>query len=202
MNDKDKKQEAETKEPKNKWEEVADREVDFDESAAEKTAAAEELSFATRQQLEDQLTAMERKVEEYKEKALRTQADIENVRRRTERDISNAIKYGTEKLIADLLPIVDSMVRGLDSPESHDPHAKSMREGLSLTLDLLHKTLVKHGVQVIDPKPGDAFNPTLHEAVSMVKDPKAKPNTIVQVMQKGYQLNDRVLRAAIVVVAA
>lgn len=190
-------------EQKNKWQEFNEREQDLDETAeVKKTGASEELSFATRQQLEDQLTAIERQVDEYKQKALRAQADIENVRRRTERDISNAVKYGTEKLIADLLPIVDSMVRGLDSPESHDPHAKSMREGLSLTLDLLHKTLTKHGVQLIDPKAGDAFNPALHEAVSMVKDPKAKPNTIVQVMQKGYQLNDRVLRAAIVVVAA
>src|SRR5690606_8091525 len=140
--------------------------------------------------------------DEYKERALRVQAEMENVRRRTERDVANAVKYGTEKLIGDLLPIVDSLVRGLDSPESHDPHAKGMREGLSLTLDILHKTLTKHGVQIIDPIPGDALNPTLHEAVSMVKDPKAKPNTIIQVMQKGYQLNDRILRAAIVVVAS
>ena len=202
MSDKDNKQESE---PKNKWQELNEREAGFDETEGEgvqEEQTVDELAFPTRQQLEDQLTAMERKVDEYKDKERRVLAEMENVRRRTERDVANAVKYGTEKLIADLLPVVDSLMRGLDSAESHDPHAKSMREGLSLTLDLVHKTLTKHGVQIIDPKPGDTFNPTLHEAVSMVKEPTAKPNTIVSVMQKGYQLNDRVLRAAIVMVSA
>lgn len=185
---------------KNKWEEFNENEANMDENTVE-NKPEEELTFATRQQLEDQLTATERKAEEYKEKALRTQAEMENLRRRTERDIANSIKFGSEKLLADLIPVVDSMVRGMDSPESHDPHAKSMREGMALTLDLLLKTLTKHGVQIIDPKPGEPFNPVLHEAISMQKQPGAQHNTILQVMQKGYQLNDRVIRAAMVVVA-
>ncbi len=163
--------------------------------------APQGLEFPSRSKLEDQLTAMEKKVDEYKEKAMRAHAEMENFRRRAERDVANAHKYGTEKLLSDLLHVVDSMVRGLESPESQDPHAKSMREGISLTLGLLEKTLEKHGVAIIDPKPGEVFNPEVHEAMSAVPAQGAKSNTIVQVLQKGYELNGRVLRAAMVIVA-
>ena len=161
----------------------------------------EELPFPSRSKLEDELTAMEKKAEEYKEKAVRVQAEMENLRRRTEREVGNAHKYGAEKLIADLLPVADSMLRGLESPDSDDPRVKSMREGIALTIDLLSKALAKHGVKPIDPQPGEPFNPDLHEAMSAVQDPGAASNTIVQVMQQGYELNGRVLRAAMVVVA-
>lgn len=187
----------------NKWREFAKEQdpEDTEEPSESEFSVREEIDFPGRDKLEDQLTAMEKKVDEYKDKAARYGADMENFRRRAERDIANAHKFGAEKLLMDLLPVVDSMVRGLESPESHDPHAKSMREGISLTLDLLHKTLLKHGIKIIDPYPGEAFNPELHEAMSAVKDPNAKPNTIVQVIQKGYELNGRVLRAAMVIVA-
>lgn len=190
-------------ENQNKWREFAEEQdsEEIEEQQGDEFSAREEIEFPGRDKLEDQLTAMEKKVEEYKDKTVRYRAEMENFRRRAERDVANAHKYGTEKLLMDLLPIVDSMVRGLESPESHDPHAKSMREGIGLTLDLLHKTLSKHGVKIIDPKPGESFNPELHEAMSAVKDPKAKPNTVVQVVQKGYELNGRVLRAAMVIVA-
>lgn len=213
MSHQDKKSESNTK---SKWEQISEREIAADanaegelqeilkEQSASKDKEPEDagsLSFASRQQLENQLTEMEAKAAQYKEQVLRVQAEMENLRRRTERDIASAIKYGNEKLVSDILPIVDSLVRGLDSPESQDPHVKSMRDGLSLTLELCYKTLTKHGIQLINPKPGDVFNPALHEAVSMQKVEGKKPNTILHVMQQGYQLNDRVLRAAIVTVA-
>ena len=103
-----------------------------------------------------------------------------------------------EKLINELLPVVDSLDRGLETGAPDDP----MRAGLQLTLDLLLKTLQKHGVELIDPKPGDAFSPELHEAMAMQPDPKAKSNTVLHVAQRGFMLNGRVLRAAMVVVAA
>lgn len=162
----------------------------------------EELELPSRETLEDQLTSMERKTEEYKDQFLRVKAEMDNLRKRTEREKADAIKYGTSRLLTDLLPVVDSLIHGLlQSPESQDPHAKNMREGMSLTLDLLHKVLAKHGVEIIDPQPGDSFNPEFHEAMSIQKIPTAKADTIVQVMQKGYRLNGRVLRAARAVVA-
>ena len=199
---KKKKQESELN-PSNKWEEFAQREEEeLDEEMAHEIAThPEELEFPTRKKLEDQLTALERKVTEYKNQALRAHADMENLRRRTERDVANAVKYGAEKLVGDLLPVVDSLIRGLESPEADDPHVRSMREGIGLTLDLLNKTLQSHGVKIIDPQPGEPFNPDLHEAMSMQTVPDAKPNTIIQVVQKGYELNGRVLRAAMVIVA-
>lgn len=185
----------EQQEGQSKWRDLAEKQdVEAEEEAPE-------IEFAARGELEDQLTALEKKVGEYKDKAMRAHAEMENFRRRSERDVANAHKFGTEKLLADLLPVVDSMIRGLESSESRDPHAQSMREGIGLTLDLLHKILLKHGVKIIDPQVGAAFNPALHEAMSMMQDPHAKPNTIVQVMQKGYELNGRVLRAAMVIVA-
>jgi len=162
--------------------------------------ATEGLEFPSRDKLEDQLTAMEMKVEEYKNQYLRGQAELENVRRRAERDVASAHKFGIEKLLADMLPVIDSLVRGLEGPESRDSHAQAMRQGMVLTLELLEKTLAKYGVTAIAPQQGEVFNPELHEAVSTMSDPDAKTNTIADVMQKGYQLNGRVLRAAMVIV--
>ena len=164
-------------------------------------SSLEELEFPSREKLEDQLTSMEHKVEEYKNQFLRAKAEIDNLCKRTEREKADAIKYGTSQLLTDLLPVVDSLIHGLQSLESQDPCAKNMREGMSLTLDLLQKVLVKHGVEIIDPQLGDSFNPEFHEAMSIQKILTAKSDTIVQVMQKGYQLNGRVLRASRVVVA-
>lgn len=170
------------------------------EGSEEAIHEQEGIEFPSRKKLEDQLTAMEMKMDEYKNQCIRAQAELENVRRRAERDISNAHKYGSEKLLADLLPVMDSMIRGLESSDSQDPHAKAMRDGLAITLEILQKTLEKHGVELIDPRPGEPFNPELHEAMSMLSDPDAEPNTIYEVVQKGFQLNGRVLRAAMVVV--
>lgn len=162
----------------------------------------EEIEFPSREKLEIQLTNLEQKLDEYRNQYLRSQAEIDNLRKRTERDIVNAIKYGAERLITDLFPIIDSLIHGIESPESINLNAKSLREGMSLTLDLLHKTLEKHGIEIIDPKLGDPFNPAVHEAMAIQNVPDAKSDTIVQLMQKGYKLNGRVLRAARVVVAA
>ena len=162
----------------------------------------EELEFPSQQTLEDQLTHMEHQINEYKSQLLRAKAEMENLRKRIEKEKMDIIKYGSKQLIADILPVVDSLIHGLESSASQDPHVKSMRDGMSLTLDLLYKSLEKHGVQVIDPKPSDFFDPALHEAMSVQKVSDVKLNTIIQVLQKGYQLNGRVLRAARVIVAS
>lgn len=159
------------------------------------------LEYPNRQRLEDQLTAMEQEVSRYKDQHLRGMAQLKNAQERAERDVVNAHKFGNEKLIGDLLPVLDSLTRGLESVQSQDAANNSVREGLQLTLDLLNKVLAKHGAEMINPEPGTTFNPAMHEAMTLQKVPNAAPNTILQVLQPGYVLHGRVLRAAMVIVA-
>lgn len=197
--------------PKNKWKEFAKRQEDetdvVEEISAsddgEEASQAATLEFPSRQQLEDQLTAMERQMAEYKEKTLAIQAEMENLRRRTAKEVQDAHKFGKAKLLEALLPVMDSLSRGLEGAANYgdDPKIQSMREGISLTLELLESTLTKFGVETINPEKGDAFNPECHEAMSIQEDSKAKSSTILQVLQRGYSLHGRVLRAAMVIVA-
>lgn len=181
-----------------KWQKIAE---DAEKQVEKENVEGSHLEYPTRQQLEDQLTAMESQVDEYKQQAARAQAELENVRRRAERDISNAHKYGVEQLIIALLPVVDGLARGLESGDLTDLKVKNLHHGMQLTLDLLHKALAKFGVDRIVPAPGDAFDPKQHEAMGVQAEPGAKPNTVVQLLQTGYQLHGRVLRAAMVMVS-
>ena len=184
--------------PGNKWQKLAE---EAEKQAEQPMEEGEQLEFPPRQKLEDQLTAMERQVDEYKQQALRAQAELENVRRRAERDISNAHKYGVEQLINSLLPVLDGLVNGLESGDAADAKIKPLHEGMKLTLDLLQKALVKFGVEIIEPAVGDPFDPRLHQAMGMQPQPGAKANTVLNLLQKGYQLHGRVLRPAMVMVA-
>ncbi|MDF1654409.1 MAG: nucleotide exchange factor GrpE [Coxiellaceae bacterium] len=191
---------------KSKWQEIdEDAAVNELEDAVtddqEETELQEGLEFPSHQALEDQLTAAEQKVAEFKDKAILAHAELENVRKRAERDVQNAHKFGAEKLLSDMLPVIDSLTRAIEGPEPTDEAAKSMRQGIELTLDMFEKALAKHGVDAIAPQPGDAFNPEQHEAMSAVPNSGQPENTVVQVLQKGYSLNGRVLRAAMVMVA-
>lgn len=199
----------------NKWKDIADKvnQQQVQDEATTATTAAEinkevEPEQSTRlmdekemESLRNQIQLLESQMAGYKEKAIRIQAEMENLRRRTERDVSQAHKYGNEKIINELLPVLDSLQRGLEGVSLDDPALKSMRDGLEMTLGLLEKTLVKFGLKLIDPQVGEVFNPELHEAMSMQTDSDFKSNTIIQCFQRGYQLNQRVLRAAMVVVA-
>ncbi|OGO95206.1 MAG: nucleotide exchange factor GrpE [Coxiella sp. RIFCSPHIGHO2_12_FULL_42_15] len=157
------------------------------------------LEFPDRKKLEEQLTHTEQQIDELKDKNLRLLAQLKNIQERADRDVSNAHRYGAEKLLNDLLPIVDSLERSLENCSLEA--AGGVREGLQLTLDLLIKTLKKHGVEIIAPQVGERFNPEKQEAVSMQPEAKAEPNTVITTIQKGYALNGRVIRAAMVVVA-
>jgi molecular chaperone GrpE len=184
---------------------LADIDAKTDETSTKKSETKVKLELLSRQELENQLTDKEHQAEEYKQKMLRAYAEMENLRRRSEREVANSIKYGNDRLLSELLPVLDSLVRALHSSDvDHPGHSevKNMKEGISLTLELFLNTLSRHGVEAIDPKPGDPFDPQLHEALSMQKHPEAKSNSILQIIQKGYQLNGRILRAAMVIVAA
>jgi molecular chaperone GrpE len=167
------------------------------ENAPKDEETPEGLEFPSRSNLEDQLTAMEMQMTEYKDKFLRQQAEFDNFRKRAERDVQNAHKYGVEKLLGDLLPVLDSLERGLEGVEKNDAHF----QGMQLTLEMFIKTLGKYGVSIINPEPGENFDPTRHEAMSMQANPDFASNTIIQVLQRGYELNGRTLRAAMVIVA-
>ncbi|WP_392536483.1 nucleotide exchange factor GrpE [Legionella sp. 227] len=149
-------------------------------------------------ELSEKLTLAEQQAHENWEKAVRAQAELDNVRRRAEREVANAHRYGVEKLISDLLPVIDSLEQALQLAVKAED--SSMKEGLELTLKLFTDVLKKFDVQQIDPV-GMPFDPQLHEAMSMQDVPGAEPNTVLAVFQKGYKLSDRVIRPARVVVA-
>ncbi len=133
------------------------------------------------------------------DKALRAVAELDNIRKRTSRDIENAHKYALERFISELLPVVDSMELGINASQSAED-IESLREGMDLTLKKLFDCLGKFGVTTIDPT-GEKFDPEWHEAVSMQKLEGSEPGQVVTVMQKGYELNGRLVRPAMVVVA-
>lgn len=146
--------------------------------------------------LEEQLTLAEQKAHDNWEKLVRATAELDNVRRRMEREVANAHKYGVEKLISALLPVIDSMEQALQLADQNP----AMHEGLTLTMKLFVDALQKFEVTQLDPI-GEVFDPQQHEAMSMQDIPDAAPNTVVAVFQKGYKLSDRVIRPARVVVA-
>ena len=149
----------------------------------------------------DTLTARlgeaEATIAELRDTLLRERAEIENQRRRMARDLDQARRFANEKLLRDLLPVCDNLERGL---AVEHPGAEGMREGLQLTLKSLLKVMNDHGLQQIDPASGDTFDPERHEAMSMVPAAGQAPGTVMQVLEKGYVLNDRLLRPARVIV--
>jgi len=134
------------------------------------------------------------------DQVLRVQAEMQNVRRRAERDVENAHKFALDKFAADLLPVVDNLERALAAIDSSDEGQKSVAEGLELTLKSFIEVLARFKIQAIDPA-GQPFDAELHQAVSMVPNPDLEPNTVMDVFQKGYTLNGRLVRPAMVVVS-
>lgn len=142
---------------------------------------------------------LEAQVERFRDQALRSQAEAENVRRRAVRDVENAHKFALEKFAADLLPVIDSLDKAVEVAAASEA-AGAIAEGVDLSLKLFLSVLEKHGVERIDPI-GAPFDPQVHEAMAMVPSPSAEPNSVLEVMQAGYLLNGRLVRAAKVVVA-
>jgi molecular chaperone GrpE len=145
--------------------------------------------------------ALMKKLEEAQQnwdRALRAQAEHENALRRMERDVANAHKYALEKFAAELLPIVDSLELCVSNAtaETHE----AFIEGVNLTLKMFYSALEKFGVKQVNPV-GEPFDPEHQQAISMQYDPAVKPGIVLSVMQKGYTLNDRLLRPALVIVS-
>jgi molecular chaperone GrpE len=156
-----------------------------------------DLMQADADQLGQKLAEYENKLGEMRDVLLRERAEIENQRKRLQRDVEQARKFANERLLGDLLPVCDSLERGL-AVDTADVAA--LRSGMDLTLKALLKVAADNGLKQVDPL-GQAFNPELHQAMSMIDAPHAAPNTVVAVMQKGYVLNERLLRPALVSIA-
>ena len=145
----------------------------------------------------DEVEALKAEVEQLKAQTLIERADLENQRKRLARDIDMARKFANERLLGELLPVFDSMEAGLASAAADDP----LRAGLELTLKQLLAVAEKNGLVEVAPQPGDAFNPERHNAVSQQPAEGVASGAVVQAFQKGYVLNERLLRPAMVVVA-
>ena len=152
------------------------------------------------EQPENQIEELQQKLSTLGEQLLREQAEMQNVRRRAQRDIESAHKYALEKFASELLSVVDNLERAIEAIDAEDEAQKAVAEGLELTLKTFIEVLGKYNVEAVDPE-GQPFDAELHQAVSTVPNNDVEPNTVINVFQKGYTLNGRLVRPAMVVVS-
>jgi molecular chaperone GrpE len=157
-------------------------------------------SLARIAELESELAKAAASAAEFKDAALRAKADADNIRRRAAIDVDKAKKFALEKFANELLPVIDNMERGLAHVDKENEALLPLIEGIELTAKSLESALDKFGVKAVNPE-GETFNPDLHQAMSMVENADVAPNTVIAVMQKGYELNGRLIRPAMVVIS-
>ena len=163
---------------------------DFHETDSPDAASVE-------QQLADQVERLTGELEQLRAQVLLERADLENQRKRLAREVESARRFANERLLAALVPVFDALEAGLANASDTDP----LRSGVELTLRELTKATESNGLATLAPAPGDVFNPEHHQAMSIVEVPGVAPGAVAQVFQKGYLLNERLLRPAMVVVA-
>jgi len=171
--------------------------VDADQDVAEETQQAE---AAVEKDLEAMLAESQKEVEMQKDLAVRTMADMENLKRRTRMDLESAHKFALEKFVNELIPVLDSMEMGMDAASKEEATVDSIREGLDVTFKQFLDAMQKFNVERVNPA-GEKFDPQLHEAMTMVPSPDHESQTVMEVFQKGYVLNERLVRPARVIVA-
>ena len=180
-----------------------------DNSSATEQAAAEEVDKKETEEpgavadsaLIAEIEVLKVEVKKYQEQAVRAQAESQNVRRRSEADVEKAHKFGIEKFAKELLPVIDNLERAVDAMPSEDDEAmRPLKEGVEMTLSMFSDGLAKFKVEAIDPE-GQPFDPDHHQAMSMQENNEVEPNTVLMVMQKGYTLNGRLIRPALVAVS-
>ncbi|MCE9664868.1 nucleotide exchange factor GrpE [Halomonas sp. M5N1S17] len=171
------------------------------EAADEAEALAEQAEAGDNPEAEmlaAQVAELEESLAEAKDQVLRTAAEAQNVRRRAEQEAEKARKFALERFVKELLPVVDSLEKALEA--MGEDASEAHREGVAMTLKMQHDVLGKFGVEAVDPQ-GEPFDPQYHEAMAMVPNPELEPNSVMEVMQKGYVLNGRLVRPAMVVVS-
>jgi molecular chaperone GrpE len=189
---------------------MSNQEQAMEQSAEQNTEAlldAELANAGTGSTASDELTALLEKLaqaeaaaQEEKDRALRIAAEMENLRRRSALDVEKAHKFALEKFSGELLPVIDSLERALELSDRENEALKPTLEGVDLTLRSMLSTVAKFGVEAINPL-GEPFDPNRHQAISMVENGQVAPNSVIAVMQKGYELNGRIIRPAMVMVA-
>ena len=165
---------------------------------AEQTSAQEEKDDNL--ELLKQIEELTAELEKAQDQALRAQAEAQNIKRRAEMDVEKAHKFALDKFVESLLPVVDSLEKGIESADQAEGSHEGIKEGMELTLKLFLNTLERFNVKPVNPE-GEPFDPHFHQAMSMVPNPEVEPNTVMAVFQKGYTLNERVVRPAMVVVS-
>jgi len=195
-----------TKDQEVATEEVATIEAELDESVVDIEVSPEvedsqevsdELSV---EQVGALLEAAQAKADEHQNHFMRVRAEMDNLRKRQERDLENAHKFALERFIGELIPVRDSMELGLGAAKEEGADIQKLLEGTELTLKLFADVMGKFNVEQIDPE-GETFDPELHQAMSMQPRDDIAPNTVVVVVQKGYKLNGRLVRPAMVMVS-
>lgn len=179
-----------------------DRNEQIDELNEAAAAAGEEEQEAPQDEVSE-LESLNEQLQDSQEQMLRLQAEMQNVRRRAEIDVEKAHKFALEKFVKELLPVADSLEKAVESTQGHEEGGElvaSIGQGVEMTLSLFLSSLKKFNVEPVNPV-GEPFDPQVHEAMSMVSAPDAEPNSVVAVVQKGYLLNERVIRPAMVMVA-
>jgi molecular chaperone GrpE len=173
---------------------------DTEATQATESNTADVIEVSSMEDMVRQLAETGLKAQDYWDRLVRSQAEFENYKRRTDKDLQNAHKYALERFAKELLSVVDSLELGIQASTSSQPEVENLREGMELTLKQLSAALEKFGVLTIDPL-GEKFNPDQHQAMAAQPVEGAEPNTVVKVFQKGYSLNDRLLRPAMVIIA-
>ena len=167
-----------------------------DQPQKSSTSASDELAVAL-----EKLEEADRAARQARDDLLRVQAEMQNLRRRTEQDVEKAHKYGLEKFSIELLTVMDNLERALSAAAEHDDETvKAIHEGVDLTLKSFSDCFCRFNIEAVDPM-GEPFDPAVHQAMTIQENPDVEPNTVIAVMQKGYTLHGRVIRPAMVVVS-
>lgn len=195
--------EQKQEQPQSEQDKALEKVLKDGETAPQEEAVAAESADAPEEELslEEKVVRLAEEAAGARDTALRAQADAQNVQRRAEQDVERARKFALEQFAKELLAVVDNMERALEATAGHDDDVvKPITEGVELTLKSFLAALKKFNVEVVDPQ-GEPFDPNLHQAMSMVENNDVEPNSVIAVMQKGYTLNGRLLRPAMVMVS-
>ncbi|MFQ3332003.1 MAG: molecular chaperone GrpE [Oceanospirillaceae bacterium] len=184
-------------------EQPSEAEVELETNVAEESAETpteEVLQEVTVESVQAELELATAQVDEQQADVLRAQAEVQNIRRRSEQDVAKAHKFGQEKLMTEVVSLLDNLARAIEASKAEGASLKSLLEGVEMSQKMLLDGLKKFNVDQLDPH-GEPFDPDLHEAMTAVPNPDLEPNTVMEVFQKGYTLNGRLVRPAMVVVS-
>ena len=183
-------------------EEVAQMEADVEAAveAAEQHAEQEQSPEAEIAMLYAELETAKQTIADQKDSVVRAAADVDNIRRRAAQDVEKAHKFALEKFANELLPVIDNLERAIEFSDKENETLKPLLEGIDMTVKSFNDAVAKFGVEIVNPQ-GEQFNPEFHQAMSIQPSNDVSPNTVLAVMQKGYTLNGRLLRPAMVMVS-